>query len=139
MKQLLITTALMVFSASLFSQGNITINISDLKSNKGQVVVILYVQGQAFGDFEEYFKKEIQNPIVQNTATITINNLPDGEYSFVVFHDENNDAKLEKAWYGMPLEGIANSGNHTKRPNYENTKFTILKGDKVFNLKIKYL
>jgi len=129
----------MLFSMALFSQKNITINISDLESNKGQVVVVLYKKGQEFANFEKYYKKQIQKQIVDKKATIVIENIPEGEYSFVVFHDENSDGELEKAWYGMPKEGIANSGNHTKRPNYDNTKFTITGNNKVFNIKINYL
>ena len=139
MKALIIITISMLFSTALFSQRNVTINISGLESNKGQVVVVLYKKGQEFANLEKYYKKQIQKQIVDKRATIVIKNIPDGEYSFVVFHDENSDGELEKAWYGMPKEGIANSGNHTKRPNYDNTKFTITGSDKVFNLKINYL
>jgi uncharacterized protein (DUF2141 family) len=129
----------MLFSTALFSQRNVTINISGLKSNKGQVVVVLYKKGQEFANFEKYYKKQITKLITQKRAIIVIENIPEGEYSFVVFHDKNSDAELDKTWYGMPKEGITNSGNHTKRPNYNNTKFTITGSDKVFNLKINYL
>ncbi len=139
MKALIIFTISIIFSTTIFSQGKITINISGLESNKGQVVVVLYKNGQKFGNFEEYYKKQIHKPIVGKKAFIYIDNLPKGEYSFVVFHDENSDGELEKAWYGMPKEGITNSGNHMKRPNFDNTKFTITGNDQVFNLNIKYL
>ncbi len=139
MKVLIIISISILFSTTLFSQRNITINISGLESNKGQVVVVLYKKGQEFANFEKYYKKQITKLITEKKATVVIENIPEGEYSFVVFHDENSDGELEKAWYGMPKEGIANSGNHTKRPNYDNTKFTITGSDKVFNLKINYL
>jgi uncharacterized protein (DUF2141 family) len=129
----------MLLSVTLFSQGKITINFSDLQSNKGQVIIVLYKKGQEFANFEKYYKKQIHKPIIGNKATICIENNPEGEYSFVIFHDENSDGKLKKAWYGLPQEGIANSGNHTKRPNFNNTKFNISEDDKVFNIKIKYL
>ena len=125
MKVLIIISISILFSTTLFSQRNITINISGLESNKGQVVVVLYKKGQEFANFEKYYKKQITKLITEKKATVVIENIPEGEYSFVVFHDENSDGELEKAWYGMPKEGIANSGNHTKRPNYDNTKFTI--------------
>lgn len=100
---------------------------------------MLYGKGQEFGNAVEYYKKQIHKLIVDDKASVYIDNLPKGEYSFIVFHDENSDGELEKAWYGMPKEGIANSGNHTKRPNFDNTKFTISEDNKVFNIKIKYL
>ncbi len=129
----------MLFSMALFSQKNITINISNLESNKGQIVIVLYKKGQEFANLEKYYKKQIVKSITEKKATIYIKDILEGEYSFVVFHDENNDGELDKTWYGMPKEGITNSGNHTKRPNYDNTKFTITGSDKVFNLKINYL
>ncbi len=54
MKQLIIITISILLSATLFSQEEITINISGLESNKGQVVVVLYKSGQKFGNFKEY-------------------------------------------------------------------------------------
>ena len=139
MKTFIIITISMLLSVTLFSQGKITINISDLQSNKGQVIIVMYKKGQEFANFEKYYKKQIHKPIIDKKATIVIENIPEGEYSFVVFHDKNSDGKLKKTWYGLPQEGIANSGNHTKRPNFDNTKFKISVNNKVFNLKMKYL
>ena len=68
----------------------------------------------------------------EKKAIIVIENVPEGEYSFIVFHDENSDGELEKTWYGMPKEGIANSGNHTK------DQITIIQNSQLQGV-IKYL
>ena len=130
--KVIIVLVTMAFSMALFSQKNITINISGLKSNKGQIVVVLYEKGQEFANFEKYYKKQIVKSITEKKAIIVIENVPEGEYSFIVFHDENSDGELEKTWYGMPKEGIANSGNHTK------DQITIIQNSQLQGV-IKYL
>ena len=139
MRGLLFIIISILFSTTLFSQEKIVINITGLESNNGQVVVVLYKEGQDFGNFEEYYKKQIQKQIAGEKAIVSIENIPNGEYSFVLFHDENSDGELEKAWYGMPKEGVANSGGHFKMPNFNNTKFTISEDSKVFDLEMKYM
>ena len=63
MKVIIVVLVSILFSTALFSQRNITINIFGLKSNKGQVVVVLYKKGQEFANLEKYYKKQIVKSI----------------------------------------------------------------------------
>jgi len=36
-----------------------------------------------------------------------ITDLPAGEYALAIFHDENNNGKLDTNWLGIPKEKVA--------------------------------
>jgi len=54
-----------------------------------------------------------------------------GTYAVMVFHDENNNGKLDQASNGMPLEGYGFSRNargHWGPPSFEAARFDIKPG-----------
>jgi uncharacterized protein (DUF2141 family) len=52
-------------------------------------------------------------PANGGTVTFTVADLPDGTYAISVFHDENENHKLDRDLFGRPKEGIG-FGNNPK-------------------------
>lgn len=80
---------------------DLTITVKGIKGNKGNLMI-------GVGD--------LQNPssmkgdmvkITGETATTQIKDVPQGEGTIYVYHDENGNYKLDKDEQGVPKEGCA--------------------------------
>ena len=69
-----------------------TANISLLDSNKRNI-------------------KQMNVAIENNSAQATFTNLAEGKYAVKVFHDENNNGKLDRGLLGIPVEEWGASNN----------------------------
>ena len=119
----LIISSLLLISAFAFSQVSIQVEVNGLKNNKGHVMIGLYNSEKTF--LKKTFKGNTA-VIKQNKATATFINIPAGEYAISVFHDENNNQKLDLNFMGIPKETYAAS-NGAKGfmgpPKYTDAKF----------------
>lgn len=69
-------------------------------------------------------KVSIQNGV----ATFKFEGLAHGEYAFSLFHDENNNEKLDTNVFGIPKESYAFSNNASGSfgpPSFSKAKFSI--------------
>ena len=139
MKPLIIIAISILCSVTLFSQGEITINVEDLKSNEGQVIILLFKKGGGFGVNKEPFRRLKCTSISNKKASFLITKIERGEYAFLVFHDEDNNGKCNTNWIGMPQEGVSKSGKSRGIPKFQNSKFLFNGEQKTFNIKMKYL
>jgi uncharacterized protein (DUF2141 family) len=108
-------------SLSLKSQNTLTIEIRNLKNNKGKVFLELR-------DGKDRFVQGVTATISNNHCVITIKNLREGAYSFKFFHDENNNRELDTNWLGVPTEGFGFSNNVLGAfgpPAFEKTVFKL--------------
>lgn len=87
-----------------FAQLSLTIQIKDLRSSKGQILVELL-------DGEEKQVAGINKKTTKNNCVFVFENLPPGKYAFKLIHDENGNKKLDTNWLGIPKEGIAFSNS----------------------------
>ncbi len=126
-------SALCLLSFPCFSQLTLTLEISGLRNNTGQIHFELSneKQEQIAG---------ITKSITDNACTIVISDLKPGSYSFRFFHDENKNSKLDTNWLGIPREGFGFSNNPTMTfgpPSFEKTLF-LLNESKLMKSKPKY-
>jgi uncharacterized protein (DUF2141 family) len=102
-------------------QHTLTIEISDLRNNNGQLML-------AFYDDKEVKIKGISQAINGKKCIIVIENLKPGKYAFKYFHDENKNEKLDVNWIGIPKEGYGFSNNAKGSfgpPSFEKTILTV--------------
>lgn len=105
-----IMNAPMIFVLFLFipitgyCQYKLSIEISPLKNNNGQVLLALM-------DENENIIKEICAKIEENRCKIVIQDLQPGKYAFKYFHDENKNKKLDTKLFIIPKEGYGFSNN----------------------------
>lgn len=130
--------AIFAFSNSVLAQHTLTIKISNLKSDKGSIMIALF-KGQA--GFPKDGSKAIQKTkvtIKDKKATITFTDLPTGDYAFALFHDENSNNKMDNNMFGMPKEGYGFSTNFKptmNAPDFDEADFKI-EGDTIQKIKI---
>ncbi|MFY0603541.1 MAG: DUF2141 domain-containing protein [Flavobacteriaceae bacterium] len=103
----------------------LTIEVSVTKYNKGKILLALYDHP------DHYMKKSIHSvseKVVNHKAIIKFKNLKKGDYAYSLFHDINNNGKLDNNFFGVPKEPYGFSNKERGRfgpPKYHKVKFTI--------------
>jgi len=111
---------------------NLTIEIKNIPTLKGNLFVGLFKPKSEFPIFgKQYIGKVI--PISAKTMTYVFKDLPEGEYAFAIYHDENKNGKLDKNMLGVPTENYGFSNNARKTfsaPSFEEASFELKKDAK---------
>lgn len=120
---------------------NLTVEVHQLRNNKGVVQFALYNKDGSIPDedFEKYYKIG-KTSIKGNAAQFVFKNLPKGTYAVNILHDENENGRIDKGFM-LPEEGIGFS-NFTKiglgnKPNFKKASFE-LNADKKIEIKVIY-
>lgn len=125
---IVVITMLFLFVDTGFSQSTIVANITGLKSDKGVCRACLFTNEESFkGGAEQPYQCGIVT-IKNNTAQATFNNIAAGSYALFVFHDVNNNNKMDKNFFGIPKEGYGASRNKlpfAAAPNFNDNKFSV--------------
>lgn len=152
MKKYLIPVVLcimMILAATAFSKnmlkdevkkGDLKVMVEGFKNNKGFAKIALCNSEESFDRSEEksFLSKKIQ--IVNGKAEHVFQDIPMGSYAVSVYHDENANGKLDKSFFGKPLEmyGFSNNaGNFFSRPDYEDAIFSMDKKDATIVVNVK--
>jgi uncharacterized protein (DUF2141 family) len=120
--------------------GELLLNVSNIKNAKGHLLISVF-------DAESSFKSKT-NPIASQTIAadkgaieIVFRDLSPGPIAVAVFHDKNNNSKLDTNFLGMPKEGFAFSNNPKTKfgpPTYGQCTFELVSETTQIALKMKY-
>jgi uncharacterized protein (DUF2141 family) len=124
------------------STGKLTVVITGFHSDSGEVSVSLFNQANAFPKQSEKALAIVYSKINNRKSETVFRNLPIGEYAISVFHDENNNKKMDSNLFGIPKEGVGASNNargHFGPPKYEDAKFFFNGSDLTISISITYL
>ena len=110
-----------------FSQNTLSVRVNNVATQKGSVNVAVYDSDESFLSFDRVLKTD---SVAANEGSVEFNipDLPPGEYALAVFHDENNNGKLDTNWLGIPKERVAFSKGKMKTfgpPKYQECAFRI--------------
>ena len=130
---------ILILSSSIVSAADLTVNITNLKSDKGQIFVALWDSAKGFPkDYNSAIEKII-NPASQ--PLFKIKNLKPGKYAIAVFHDKNSDGELNTNAIGIPKEAFGFSNNSRLLfgpPSFKKAYFKIGNENKSKTIKLKY-
>ena len=116
MKKLLLILSIMLMAHTIFGQiqqqtnniensiGTLIVKVQGLKTTDGQLIIGLY---NIAADFPEKtpFKGSFTK-ISTNIEEITFENIPNGTYALFVWHDINNNGKMDKDDAKIPIDGL---------------------------------
>jgi uncharacterized protein (DUF2141 family) len=122
----------------------IHVDISGLRTDKGQMLCALYSSAQA-----DAFPKKAEKAVARMTAKIAdrqavceFTGVAPGTYAVSVVHDENSNGKLDTNFIGMPREGVGASNDakgHMGPPKFSAAAFQYAGGRLDLKIHIKYL
>lgn len=122
--------------------GIIIVKVNNLKNNNGSLKFSLFNSKKGFPSNLERAIQKKSLIIDHNQLVVTFENVLYGEYALSVFHDENNNSKLDSNFIGIPKEGIGTSNNVKSKfgpPSYEDSKFSVNSSTTEININIVYL
>jgi uncharacterized protein (DUF2141 family) len=141
-KHIFLTLSLLWISSLAQAQvGNLVVNILNCKNDKGTLRVAVFKTEEGFPSDVSKAVQVKSCVIRPNASTLTFNGLVYGVYAVSVFHDENNNNKLDSNFIGIPSEGYGASRdakNAFGPPKFEDAKFSIDSPTKMLNIKIRY-
>ena len=109
---------------------SLNINIENINPSKGQLMIAVYNSKQLYMKTDKAVSKQILKLNGKNAEFIQFKDLPMGEYSVAVIHDENNNGKLDTNIFGIPTEAYGFSNNirpKFRAANWDETKFLMNK------------
>ncbi len=126
--QKLITIFLVGCTTILKAQNlSLLVNIKNFKSNEGMAYVLL----------QDHLRKNLQQQwikVEKNEAKVIFKNLQTGKYAVRLYHDANNNKKLDTDFWGLPKENWGCSNNVKPRfaaPKFEDMIFKIEKDETI--------
>lgn len=122
---------LVFFSGLVFLEGNaqakVIARVTGLKNDKGVCRACLFTTAASFGGEGAPFR--CSSMTVRNRESeLSFQDVPPGTYALSVFHDSNNNNKLDKNFLGIPKEGYGASGNKlpfAAAPAFKDNKFVV--------------
>lgn len=113
-------------SADPSTSGALTVRVTSLRSNQGQVGCMVYNSAKGFPTDPSAALQRRWCPIASAVSTCTFDPISAGVYAVACIHDENKNGKLDMGLFG-PKEGTVVS-NHAKGfmgpPSFEKAKFS---------------
>lgn len=128
-----VLTLITLLSFQLKAQDNftITVKVEDVHSNNGKMFIALYNTETGF--LKQYYKGEMSK-IINNSCTVSFKDIPKGVYAVSIFHDENDNGKMDTNFFGIPSEDYGCSNNATGfmgPPKWEDAKFELNKNKSI--------
>ena len=125
------------------NEGTLFVKINKIRNTDGNLKIALVDK-----ETKVETKKDLEHAIKVDKLSISgksidykITKLPYGKYSFVVFHDENNNDKLDLDLFDIPLEGFGYSNNpkvKNRRPTFKESAFEIKQKELTIVVEMKY-
>ena len=128
--------------------GGITVRVEVIKSDKGSIVLILcnsqdmyQSELDKYGEISDTSFRSVSAEIKGNSFEWIFEDIPYGEYALMLYHDENNNGKLDKNKKEPPKEPYAFSNNARAPagpPKYEKAKFRVDQPSVTLQMQLSY-
>jgi uncharacterized protein (DUF2141 family) len=122
---------LMLLAAStLNAQSKLTVVVNGMEEITGTLYVAVY-------DADNYMKKPVYGALAKvdkEEVRVVLDSIAPGEYAVSIFHDENDNGKLDTGAFGIPTEPTGYSNNAKGKygpPKFDDCKFTVKKDTEI--------
>ena len=115
---------------------SLTVTVSNIKTQKGTIMIGLYKDENTFLD--KVFKAQ-KTDANSTSVTVTFKNIPAGEYGISLFHDKDENGELNTNFIGIPSEPYAFSNNAKGMfgpAKWEDVKFSVTDKETIQNIKL---
>lgn len=113
------------------------VNVDHVKHDRGKLFIAIY------NNDEDWLKQEVTGAIVSikdGYSEAILRGLPAGKYAVSLFHDENDNGKMDTNWIGIPKEPYACSRGARGRfgpPKWTDAVFEIAEDQQVIKISMK--
>lgn len=120
---------------------SLRVQMSALRNERGRVAVALFASEQDFPDQQRALAGQLAR-IEGGRAEVTFSGVRPGVYAVAVLHDENENAKMDFNFLGMPLEGYGFSNDASATfgpPSFAAAAFRLAPRPSSITVKVRYL
>jgi len=117
----------------------LTVVVEGVNDKEGNIGLLVFNSDKGWPEDRHLALRDVVVPAHPGTVTVTVPNLPAGEYGVAVLHDVNKNHKLDKNFLGIPKEqwGLSNNPHAIiKAPPLSKSKFE-LNGNKEIDIKMQ--
>ena len=128
--------------ATVSEDGTIQVVARKLASDEGRVRMLLYRSKDGFPTKPGKAWRKASAPIENGIAKGRFKGVPAGIYALSIFHDENDNGKLDTNFLGIPKEGVGASRNAKGTmgpPKWKDASFQLEGAVAVQMIRINYL
>ncbi|WP_052177811.1 DUF2141 domain-containing protein [Methylotenera sp. G11] len=126
--KLLLAVCMAFFSLAATAQDafRLSVNLEQVKNNKGNIFVELYSDPATFRKSAKAFKI-IKTQAVEGASNVTFENLAAGTYAVLTYHDEDGNNEMNKRFGMIPTEGYGLSNNPKVMgpPSFKDSQFEV--------------
>ena len=112
-------------AAAPLKPGSIEVTLRP-RSNKGRIGCLLFASAKGFPSDKKRAKQALRVKVLRHKgawrARCVFNGVKPGVYAVAVLHDENNNDKMDKSFFGSPKEGYGVS-NDAKPGTFSGPKY----------------
>lgn len=134
---------LLLLPARSGNSQNVEVIITDIRSEKGQIVIGVFKDDESFQKEESFMEKRFVKSGISNREMRVQFSLEPGIYGLSLLDDENSNGKMEYNFLGIPKEGFGFSDYYhkgIKKPKFDSYKFSINKDQtKRITIRIRYM
>ena len=132
-------TLTLLYVFGLGQKQTLTLNITNIQQSKGTLRIGIYDPTPAFGSdhAKPNYLKSIS--ITKTDNQVIIFELPQGRYALAMYHDLNDNNKMDKNMVGFPKEPYGFSNNFRPKfsgPKFEDCAFELNDSPKTINIKL---
>ena len=120
------------------NKSDLKLVIKGIDDLKGSMYIAVFDNEKSFPDFGKQLVEKVLL-VDSKTLNYTFKDLPDSDYAVAIFHDKNNNGKLDKNAFGIPLEPYGFSQNARARfsaPPFNDAKI-VLDGNQSIEITIQ--
>lgn len=124
----MLAAALLLAGTVRISAAEISVRL-DTPPSSGSVAFVLFDSANTFGDLRD--PAHVFMYPLDGRETYQLTDIPAGEYALLVYHDENDNLKMDKNFIGIPTEplGFSNSYQPKGPPSYSRAVFVLTEGE----------
>ncbi|GAB3976330.1 hypothetical protein GCM10028806_35630 [Spirosoma terrae] len=115
----------------------LSVEIQNVRTQKGAVFIAIFKPDGSFPDGKAFDGKQVAVKGERLEATFSVE---PGDYAIAVFHDANDNGKLDKGIFGIPKEPYGFSNNFRPKmsaPSFKDCQFSVSGKEKTISIAIK--
>lgn len=97
--------------AGVSSGSTLRLEVQGVRNARGHVLVALYRPTDGFTETKSTAFRTNKVAAANGTVAIEFNDLPAGSYALAIFHDENDNERIDTGFFGVPVEGFCFSND----------------------------
>jgi uncharacterized protein (DUF2141 family) len=120
----------------------LNIKIENIRDSVGTIYLAFFKDDKSYQVEQPFMMKKFSKQSVENKSLSVTVSIAEGLYAIALLDDENNDARMEYNWLGIPREGFGFSDFYArgfKRPVFSDFDFIVASPKKDILIVIRYI